>query len=82
MGLGPSVATFMFDLSEAGTRFGVAAELPAGQQVKITFSAASLAKPIKRMAKVVRCGKRDDGGWWAAATFERRLDYAELQRLV
>jgi hypothetical protein len=72
----------VFDLSEAGTRFAVKAALPASQSIEITFSEPSLGRPIKRFATVVRSWAHDDGTSWVVATFDRRLDYAELQRLV
>jgi hypothetical protein len=82
LGLGPNVAVSILDLSEAGTRFVAKGALPPGQEVEINLSEPSLGRPVKRLAVVVWCADQGQGTWWAVAKFDRRLDYAELHRLV
>jgi hypothetical protein len=82
MGLGPNVALSVLDLSEVAVRFATKATLSARQDVEINFNEASLNRPIKRLGKVLRCFQSDPTTWTAVVRFDRRLEYADIQRLV
>jgi hypothetical protein len=70
------------DVSEVATRFAVNRQLAKGQEVELTFTVPFQRRPLKRRAKIMRCDARDETTFWVVATFDRHLDYSDIQDLT
>ncbi len=82
IGLGKNVATMLLDVSETGARLVISLELPAMQQVELIISATGIRNSIKRFGLVRWQLKLDDGTFCIGVEFEKRLDYADVQKLA
>ncbi len=81
-GLGRNLAVTTLDLSETGARLVVQAPLAPGEGVEVLLSSPGVAKPFRRLGKVVWSVLLDDGTRAIGVGFDKALSYADLRRLA
>jgi hypothetical protein len=82
IGLGPNLVLRALDISETGIRLICKQALDKGTEVELLFSGVGMARPLKRLAQVSRVSACEDGSFCLGVQFDRRLNFAELQRLT
>jgi hypothetical protein len=73
VGLGPNLAIVALDLSERGVRLMTCELLEADLQVEILLFATGLAKPARRLGRVVWCVANARGNNIVGILFDRPL---------
>jgi hypothetical protein len=81
-GLGRNLAVTTLDLSETGARLLVRAAMAPGEDVEVLLAGVGVARALKRVGKVVWALLLSDGSHAIGVVFDKRLSYAELQRLA
>jgi hypothetical protein len=81
-GLGRNLAVATLDLSETGARLVVEAPLAPGEAVELLLSSPGVARPFRRLGKVVWSVLLEDGSRAIGVAFEKILAYADLRRLA
>ena len=82
LGLGPNVALFLFDVSEAGARVSVKVPLTLSQEIEIGLSGIGHRQPVKNLANVVWCNPTAGGTFQAGLKFQRYLAHRDLLELA
>ena len=79
--MGPSLVVVAQDLSETGARLVLTARLEPGQEVEVLLHGQGLARPLKRLARVMSSQARETGRWLTRLRFDRALPYPDMQSL-
>ncbi len=80
LGVGPNLVATTLDLSETGAHFVLKAVLDKGQDVEILMQGGGLARPLKRLARVVWSVPLEKGQCCAGLQFQQPLPFADLAR--
>jgi hypothetical protein len=81
LGLGRNIARQFLDVSETGIRLLLTAELARGEEAEIRLEGMTVAKTIKRMARVIWSFKTGEDSYCAGLRFDKALSYLDVQRL-
>lgn len=82
LGLGRNIAVSIIDVSETGARLMVKEAIKQEQDVEVILEHTSLAKPVKRVGKVMWCEPTEEGSYRIGVRFEKLLLYTDWQSLT
>jgi hypothetical protein len=81
LGLGRDLTAHPLDLSETGVQLVLRAPLAPGEEADVLLTGSGLARPLKRLARVVWC-LPTEGGHVVGLRFDKPLSYADLTTLA
>jgi hypothetical protein len=82
MWLGPNLALAVLDVSESGVRLIQKTALALGQEVSLTLDHKARNCTIKRLGRVIWSVALADGTFATGISFEKYVEFADLQRLT
>jgi hypothetical protein len=82
LGLGANIAVSVLDISESGIRMLVRIPLKAGEEIEVNLTPPGMGKPFRMMADVAWCLALPDGKHCVGASFQKYMNYGDLQRLT
>jgi hypothetical protein len=82
LGLGTNQAVSLLDVSETGIRLVVKSALEKGQEIILELLGPGHIRPVKVPAIVIWSVATADGTHCIGARFQRRLPYADMQKLI
>ncbi len=82
MGMGPNLATRLYDISEDGLRLILRQPLSPGEEIEVNFTAAGTSKTVTVESTVVWCSKEEKEGYCVAAKFVSPLSYEAIFHII
>ena len=82
MGLGANLAVSVVEVSETGACVVVNALFAVGEEMEVTLESVVHRRPIRKMARVVRCESAGPDRWRVGVQFQGALRYSDLNDLA
>jgi hypothetical protein len=82
MGLGPNIGLDILDLSDTGIRMLVRVQLKLKEEIVVELLGVGQGRPIKLPSQIAWSVDAADGVYCVGASFQHRLRYSDLQKLV
>jgi hypothetical protein len=79
--LGLNLALGVLDVAETGVRLLLKVQLSPNQEVTVTLEGLHYPRPVRLEGRVMWCVETADHQFCAGLHFDKRLPYADLQRM-